>query len=468
MRIFTALFLLTVGLAAQPFPAAEDLPSVGGLPPLLQDEDGSRIESGSAWTAQRDRLKAMLAYYQYGRTPPNPGPLELSALNSTEILGGRAIRSLYTLTLHRNGRAVSVRVVVVRPNRPGRFPTVIKNDRYAYSLHEIDDRRKFEQYSAQKRDEVDAWVYETAVERGYAVVKFNRGDVAPDRKDSTREGVLALYPEPEYDWATIAAWAWFYQPLIDHLVEQQWVDPDGLIATGHSRGGKTALCAGIYDDRIAVTVPSASGSGGAGSWRTFTQGGQHQDVRVMTQEQPHWFTSRLTDFVGQEHRLPIGSHTAKALIAPRALLNTQGADDSLANPAGTRLTFEAAQKVFELLGVPERQAVHWRPGGHGQLQQDWLALFDFSDQVLFGKSSDRVFNNWPADSANHTAMAFAPNFVPIPPGVDPATAMNAPPPPHPQPERVFPPGAPRFDQIRGLPTPIRQPHRDDSKVNQPD
>lgn len=395
MRVPALCLIAAAALTAQPLPNPSDLPENEGLPVLLQRGDGTPIESAEQWIEERSRLKSWLAYYQYGRMPPKPVAVDASEPERTKILNGRAVRSLYTLTLRRKGRSATVRIVSVRPNRPGRFPVVIKNDRFAFSLDEIDDRRKFEQYSAMKRDEIDAWAFEEAVRRGYAVVKFNRGDVAPDRRDNRDQGVFALYPEPEYDWANVAAWAWFYQPLIDHLLEQGWTDPEGLIATGHSRGGKTALCAGVFDERIAVTIPSASGSGGAGNWRFFTPGGIEQGVAEMTGSQPHWFTRRLTEFIGQERRLPVGSHTAKALIAPRGLLNTQGLDDALGNPVGTRMSFDAAQQVFDLLGVSEHQAVHWRPGGHGQLREDWAALFDFADQVLRGKRAERTFNNWP-------------------------------------------------------------------------
>ena len=43
-----------------------------------------------------------------------------------------------------------------------------------------------------------------------------------------------------------------------------WADTDKIIATGHSRGGKVALCAAIYDERIALGAPNGSGCGGAG------------------------------------------------------------------------------------------------------------------------------------------------------------------------------------------------------------
>jgi len=376
---------LAAALAGQEFPAPSSLPKHDGLPELPS--------TAEAWNKQRDRLKESLAHYQYGRLPPKPESSAVTALHSQKILGGSAVQQRFRLILKRNGESAAVDFGVVRPVGPGRRPVVIKNDRYLFSTDEIEDPRKRKQYAEQERDEVDRWVFAEAVSRGWAVVKFNREHVARDRKDSHSTGVFKLYPE--YDWATIAAWAWFYQPLIDHLLEQEWVDADRIAVTGHSRGGKTALCAGIYDERIALTVPSASGSGGAGSWRIFTPGGPTQTVGVMARNHNYWFTRRLYEFVDQAERLPFDSHTAKALIAPRGLLNTQGADDPLANPVGTRATFEAAQEIFELLGVPENQGVHWRPGGHGQLKEDWLALFDFGDRLFFGLPAERRFDHWP-------------------------------------------------------------------------
>ena len=391
------MLLLFVFFAAAPaaapdrFPAPSELPRHADLAPLLVKPNGERIASAEEWLAQRDRLKAMLAYYQYGRMPPKPAAFEI--LDIVREDQGAAIHESFALKLTRNGRTASVRVGIFRPKGRERLPVIVKNDRYTFDLAEIADPRKRKQYIDEGRGDIDRWVNRQALARGYAIVKFNREDVAPDRPDNRGEGVFPLYPA--YDWGTIAAWAWFYQPLIDHLSAQEWADPARIAVTGHSRGGKTALCAGIYDERIAVTAPSASGSGGAGSWRFFTPGGRHQDVEGMTKQHPHWFTERIRKFIGYDDRLPIGSHTAKALIAPRGLINTQGADDPLANPVGTRRTFDAAQEVFELLRIPENQAIHWRPGGHGQTKVDWLALFDFCDRVFFGKEPERRFNNWP-------------------------------------------------------------------------
>lgn len=203
-----------------PYPEPRRYPANADLSDPLIDADGRPIDSPEQWAAHREHLKGLMAYYQYGRMPPKPETSEIIGFERERSSDGKAWRERFRLRLRRNGRSAEVRVSVVRPAAPGRFPVVVKNDRYTFDLAEIHDPRKRKQYMDEGRGETDEWVFAEAVKRGYAVVKFNREDVALDQPDNRRSGVFSLYPEPEYDWATIAAWAWFYQPLIDQLVKQ--------------------------------------------------------------------------------------------------------------------------------------------------------------------------------------------------------------------------------------------------------
>ena len=92
---------------------------------------------------------------------------------------------------------------------------------------------------------------------------------SPSPKVNKQEvsGIFPLYPE--YDWGTIAAWAWTHSLVANVLDQLELIDMKKIVATGHSRGGKTALCAGVYDERIAITAPNSSGTGGTGSLRYF-------------------------------------------------------------------------------------------------------------------------------------------------------------------------------------------------------
>ena len=219
---------------------------------------------------------------------------------------------------------------------------------------------------------------------------FAREDAAVDAPGHRDRGVFDLYPEYR-EWGVIAAWAWTYRVLLDVLVESAYVDPRKVVTTGHSRGGKTALCAAIYDDRVAVAAPNSSGSGGTGSWRFFDGEHDEQTVAYHEDHHAHWWSPRFVEFVGHEDRLPFDAHTLRAAVAPRAVLNTHARHDWWANPYGTALATHAAQPVFDWLGVSGHNAQHWRDGDHDQRAADWAALFDFCDGYFFDRPTDREF-----------------------------------------------------------------------------
>jgi len=110
--------------------------------------------------------------------------------------------------------------------------------------------------------------------------------------------------------------------------------------------------------------------------------------------------------------LPFDAHFAKALIAPRALVNCHARQDYWANPYGTELTHRAAEVVFEWLDAGDRIGLHWRNGKHAQNQEDWAALLDFADHLFFEKKTDRRFDNWNYPDADLPFDWKAPDVVP--------------------------------------------------------
>jgi hypothetical protein len=215
--------------------------------------------------------------------------------------------------------------------------------------------------------------------RGYALADFDRTDVAQDAPVEDR--IYDAYPS--FTGGRIAAWAWAYHRVIDHLVTLPVVDPKRIAVTGHSRGGKAALLAGAMDERVALTAPNNSGCGGAGCYRL--QGEGSEDIAAITTTFPYWFHSRFAKFVGRVDRLPFDQHTVKALVAPRALLTTEALGDVWANPKGTQQSHVAAGEVFAFLGARHRLGIRFREGPHKHRLDDWVALLDFADAQFFGR-----------------------------------------------------------------------------------
>jgi hypothetical protein len=166
---------------------------------------------------------------------------------------------------------------------------------------------------------------------------------------------------------------------VDYLETLPEADKTRIAVTGHSRGGKAALLAGALDERIALTAPNNSGCMGAGCTRVPHDG---ESLERIASVFPYWFSTRLAEFVGRETRLPFDQHSVKALVAPRALLSTEGLEDRWANPDGAQLTHDAAKPVFDFLGASDKIGIVFRPGGHGHTPEDWTTLLDFADRQL--------------------------------------------------------------------------------------
>ncbi len=372
------------------FPHADELPDVDGLPDPFLRADGTRVQTQDEWQAHRSYVKAMLQHYVYGTMPPNPDNVRYEETRQQDVLDGAATCIWFTLHFERNDKQASLRCNVVIPKGEGSFPLIIKN---TFNLYYLDADPIPEEFQGTNHVRIadDEAIAPDAINRGYALCKFIRTDLAADEMGSRDHGIYPLYPE--YDWGAIGVWAWAFQPIIDVLIQRPEIDSDKIVATGHSRGGKTTLCAGIYDERIALSVPNSSGMGGTASLKYFEDDvgkpqtiGSHQGVR------DHWWGPRFYQFADKENKSPFDAHMMKALIAPRFLMNPHALQDYHANPYGTELTHRVSKDIFKWLGCEDHIGIHWRPGGHAQNEIDWAALLDFADWHFKNKKVDRSFD----------------------------------------------------------------------------
>ena len=178
--------------------------------------------------------------------------------------------------------------------------------------------------------------------------------------------------------------------MIDAVEGDDRIDAKNVVVTGHSRYGKAALIAGAFDERIALTVPSHSGAAGAAPYRFIY--GKSEQLHNIAGAFPHWFRPDFNQFAGKVERLPVDQHLLLALVAPRALLATEGTEDAWTNPQGSQLTHLAAQRVYDFLGAPGRISIRFRPVGHIPSNED---LLDFADHVFFAKPLPEEFGQLP-------------------------------------------------------------------------
>jgi dienelactone hydrolase len=362
------LALATVGCAKE-LPAVEQLPTVRELPDPFCFLDGTRVKTREDWPSRRAELKEIIQHYGYGHLPPAPKSVKAQPQEANRIEAIGATERRLVLTMGPEDKVLAALVLTI-PDGKGPFPAIIVGDL--------------------SWGKVKAPIVAEVVKRGYILAEFDRTAFAADSKDRAK----GLYPcYPDSDFAALAAWAWGFHRVADYLLTLPYVDGNRIAVTGHSRGGKAALLAGAFDERIALTAPNNSGCGGAGCTRFLY--GKCESIGAITKNFPFWFHPRFAQFVTQVERLPFDQHSIKALVAPRALLSTEGMEDIWANPPGTQLTHQAAKVVYDFLGAGSRIGVVYRAGGHGHNLQDWQTLLDFADAQFFGKDVKRRFDELP-------------------------------------------------------------------------
>jgi hypothetical protein len=367
-----AVIVAVAAAIAQP-QASRDvsaLPAISELPDPFLKADGKRVAARSEWKAQRKALVDAVLRYEYGALPPVPRNVTGRELSSRALDDLAADEKIIELSMGPKS-AVHTHITLTLPHGSGPFPTILCGDYIA---------------GDKTWKKVAPEVLKAIVEHGYALAEFDRAEIARDSAE--RNGVYAAYPD--YQGGRLAAWAWAYHRVIDYLVRQPYVDVKRLIISGHSRGGKAVLLAGATDERIALTNPNNSGCGGAGCYRF--QAANSEDIAAIVKNFPYWFQPEFGQFIGHVDRLPIDQHTVKALVAPRALLSTEGLGDLHANPEGTQQTYLAAREVYSFLGARDRIGISYRPGPHAHGLEDWTALLDFADWQLRGTQPARRFD----------------------------------------------------------------------------
>ncbi len=318
------------------------------MPDPLILPNGERAQTPADWRYQREQIKALLAFYEYGHLPPATEVRTLQTLALPDENGARRERIVVGCGPD-NALQFALELTTPR-NQTGPFPLVLTGDNLAPAPTEI-----------------------KISERGFIIARFDRAAFAPD--DASRVGgIYALYPDT--DCATLGGWAWGYSRAIDYLTTRPDVDANRISVVGHSRGGKAALLAGALDERIALTVGAQSGTGGASPFRL--QGVNSESLAAATARFGHWFSPRLKPFAGRETQLPFDQNYLLALIAPRRLLLLNALDDPYCNVEAARQTFEASREVFEFLGAKDNIALHLRAGKHSFETDDWRDLLAFA------------------------------------------------------------------------------------------
>lgn len=320
------------------------LPRANFLPDPFRFHDGRAVTMPADWPARRAEIKTLFQQHILGTLPPKPALDRVVPVSPPTSHDGYSVR---TVTLHYGpAPQLSSPVTLTLPEGRGPFPVLIGGGGWTAAL----------------------------LRRGYAVCEF------PSSVDQVTD-LPARYPD--HDFATIAQRAWTVPLVVDYLLTVPEIDPARIALTGYSRGGKMALTAAAFDDRIAAVIAGSTGVGGVTPWRLAGERGMGEGVESTTRMFPLWFAPQLRFFAGHEDRLPVDANLLMALVAPRGLLTTHGLNDEVANVWANEQAYASALRVYRALGAPDRLGLLRLPGFHGG--NDVEACIDWLD-VQFGRS----------------------------------------------------------------------------------
>ena len=362
------------------------------VPELMTTFNGTQVTTVEQWEKVRaPELLDMFTKREYGLRPVER-PMDLSfeeAEPEAVMMDGKALRKrirvcyggkygkgsfVLTAFIPRQGKPAPAFVLIC--NRPA-----VKN---------IDPTRKVKS---------GFWPAEEIVARGYAAIAFWNGDIAPDWNTGNREGVFKCFEPPGARkgtalWGTLSAWAWGASRVLDWIETEPLLDGKHVAVVGHSRGGKTALVAGVYDKRFAMTCSNCSGCSGAKLNHIDLP--KSQNISQIVTYFPYWFCQNYFMYVNRDDKLPFDQHQFIALIAPRLVCVASATKDVRAGQPGEWWAAKLASPAWELYGKkglvadsmpapdsPQQEgcvSYHIRTGNHNLTPYDWNRYMDFADK----------------------------------------------------------------------------------------
>ncbi|MBQ4328195.1 MAG: acetylxylan esterase [Lentisphaeria bacterium] len=384
------------------------------LPDVLTCGDGTAISNKEQWMdKRRPELLGMFRNIMYGEIPPSPDRVAYTVLTEKkEARNGLALRREIRMDFIMNNgmRRMAVMLLYIPLKAKRLVPVAVA---LTFGGNESVTTEEDITMTGQmgKRDshfllpgsKAERWPIDYIMERGYALAICSYHDFFADTYDDRwQTSIYELFRSKEElngrprNASAISAWAWGYSRMLDCLQTVPEIDVDKALCIGHSRLGKTALWAGVNDERFKVVCVNDSGCGGAALSRRLygeTLFAMFHYSKVAT----YWFNDEMDQYCRHPEKLPFDQHCLLALVAPRCLCIHSATEDLWADPKGEYLSLHHAGKVFELFGKePLASAVQpppdtpvgkdvcylLRTGKHNILLDDWRAYLDAADGVF--------------------------------------------------------------------------------------
>ena len=397
-KSLTGMFAAVLAVSACAQPVAEPKaqaanPEPQDVPELMVTKAGDKVKDVATWEkVRRPELLDVFLENEYGRRPvERPDTLAFETAEPDKpMMDGKAIRKRVRASW--KGPYGSQSFVFTA------FIPVSAKERPAPGFILICNRPAAANIDPERVQRSEFWPAEEIVARGYAALAFWNGDVAPDNaKSNCTQGVHACWAKERTanSWGALSAWAWGASRVLDWVETEPLLDAKHFGVVGHSRGGKTALLAGVTDTRFAMACVNDSGCSGAKLNHIDLP--KSESIARISKVFPHWFCLNYRKFAGKEFEMDFDQHMMVALMAPRAVAIASASKDHWAGQRGEYASALLASPAWELYGKrglvsdgfpnpnEARQdgtvSYHLREGVHNLTLHDWNRYMDFADRL---------------------------------------------------------------------------------------
>lgn len=304
-------------------PAIADLAVIAKLPDPFTKIDGNRITKKEDWRCRRQEILRQAENYIYGFKPPKP-----------DSVTGTITNDKITVNVTHNGKSTSFSAGIKLPSKGvAPYPALVGFGTFGLA--------------------VDSTVVDS---EGVAIITYDPYAVGAESGSTRTAKKGAFYDIYGSDSTTglLAAWSWGVSRIID-VIEQANAGGSTLLdathtgVTGCSRFGKGAFTVGVFDQRVALTMPVESGTGGVPAWRLLDGEGA-QTASSAYGEQP-WLGDAFAPFSTKATKLPIDTHEVIALVAPRGLFIMDNPHISNLGPIAANTAALAGLEVYKALGA---------------------------------------------------------------------------------------------------------------------
>lgn len=308
-------------------PSFNQLQSNAYLPDPFTFLNGNRVMNKEQWNCRRQEIALLAQEFELGYKTCTP-------YNATT---GKFKDNKITVTVKENGKTISFDCQISYPSTGiPPYPAMIG---IGFCLLN----------------------WQTLFNNGVAIINVPVDEIAVQQNTSSRgKGKFYDLYCSTHSAGALMAWAWSVSRLIDALEKtpEANIDTRRLGVTGCSRYGKGALIAGAFDERIILTIPQESGSGGAASWRVsdYQKNVLKQNVQTLAQivTENCWFRANFSQFSGYTNKLPFDHHLIAGLCAPRALLIIENTSMEWLGNLSTFTNAKVAQMMWKALGEEDK------------------------------------------------------------------------------------------------------------------